>query len=395
MSKIEIPADVINRSAYLKYIAYSQHPVLKNRTIVTSEGEEFDIAILPHYLRDRIKHLSPKEQETIMAQKREYNSMLMKKNTYKAQAYGKIGRPKGSTNTKTDEQKRYDLLVADVVELFGRMFTINEVIRILGEDNGIQVEESTVKKILRDNIVEIERKREEFRNKVADVRLYNKRPRLEELAWMYSKMKMRYVALNSTEAYNAMLRTLEQLRKEAEGDVLNVHGAIDMNLNVEINAHIQKEILKTINLKEIIIGRIAARMNYDPKKLIAGLHNSFYNKFVPISGDYDPNAEIEYPSLINYDFAEIERRNAERDDIVDVQAEPLEEPQEQKAKSVRELFLAKIRKQKEELEQRSSAYTEDMTSIPVREDFEEVKRGKGRAKDSTPPSKTKKGVKKK
>ena len=395
MSKIEIPADVINRSAYLKYIAYSQHPVLKNRTIVTSEGEEFDIAILPHYLRDRIKHLSPKEQETIMAQKREYNSMLMKKNTYKAQAYGKIGRPKGSTNTKTDEQKRYDLLVADVVELFGRMFTINEVIRILGEDNGIQVEEATVKKILRDNIVEIERKREEFRNKVADVRLYNKRPRLEELAWMYSKMKMRYVALNSTEAYNAMLRTLEQLRKEAEGDILNVHGAIDMNLNVEINAHIQKEILKTINLKEIIIGRIAARMNYDPKKLIAGLHNSFYNKFVPISGDYDPNAEIEYPSLINYDFAEIERRNAERDDIVDVQAEPLEEYQEQKAKSVRELFLAKIRKQKEEMEQRSSAYTEDMTSIPVREDFEKVKRGKGRAKDSTPPSKTKKGVKKK
>ena len=395
MSKIEIPEDVINRTAYLKYIAYSQHPVLKNRTIVTSEGEEFDIAILPHYLRDRIKHLSPKEQETIMAQKREYNSMLMKKNTYKAQAYGKIGRPKGSTNTKTDEQKRYDLLVADVVELFGRMFTINEVIRILGEDNGIQVEEATVKKILRDNIVEIERKREEFRNKVADVRLYNKRPRLEELAWMYSKMKMRYVALNSTEAYNAMLRTLEQLRKEAEGDVLNVHGAIDMNLNVEINAHIQKEILKTINLKEIIIGRIAARMNYDPKKLIAGLHNSFYNKFVPISGDYDPNAEIEYPSLINYDFAEIERRNAERDDIVDVQAEPLEEPQKQKAKSVRELFLAKIRKQKEEMEQRSSAYTEDMTSIPVREDFEKVKRGKGRAKDSIPPSKTKKGVKKK
>ncbi len=395
MSKIEIPTDVINRTAYLKYIAYRQHPTLRNRTIITSEGEEFDIAILPHYLRDRIKHLSPKEQETIMAQKREYNSMLMKKNIYLAQAYGKIGRPKGSPDAKTDEQKRYDLLVADVVELFGRMFTISEVIRIMGEDNGITVDEPTVKKILKDNIVEIERKREGFRNKVADVRLYNKRPRLEELAWMYSKMKMRYVALNSTDAYNAMLRTLEQLRKEAEGDILNVHGAIDMNLNVEINAHIQKEILKTINLKEIIIGRVAARMNYDPKKLIAGLHNSFYNKFVPISGDYDPNAEVEYPSLINYDFAEIERRNAERDDIVDVQAEPLTEPQEQKAKTVKELFLSKIRKQKEEMEKRSSAYTEDMNTIPVREDFEEVQRGKGRAKDKIAPSKTKKYAHKK
>lgn len=394
MSKIEIPADVVNRSAYLKYIAYSQHPTLRNRTITTSEGEEFDIAILPHYLRDRIKHLSPKEQETILQQKKEYNAMLMKKNSYKAQAYGKLGRPKGSGNNKSEEQKRYDLLVADVVELFGRMFTISEVIRIMGEDNGVQVDESTVKKILKDHIVEIERKREEFRNKVTDVRLYNKRPRLEELAWMYSKMKMRYVALNSTDAYNAMLRTLEQLRKEAEGDVLNIHGAIDMNLNVEINAHIQKEILKTINLKEIIIGRISARMNYDPKKLIAGLHNSFYNKFVPISGDFDPNAEIEYPSLINYDFAEIERRNAERDDIVDVQAEPITEPQEQKAKSVKELFLAKIRKQKEEMEQRSSAYTEDMNEIPVREDFEEIERGRGRAKDTLIPSKSKKVTRK-
>ena len=168
-----------------------------------------------------------------------------------------------------------------------------------------------------------------------------------------------------------------------------------MNLNVEISAHIQKEVLKTINLKEIIIGRVAARMNYDPMNLIAGLHNSFYNKFVPISGDFDPNAEIEYPSLINYDFAEIERKNAERDDIVDVQAEPLNEQQEQKAKSVKELFLAKIRKQKEAMEARTTSYTEDMNPIPVREDFDEIKRGKGRAKDKVPPSQTKKYGKKK
>ncbi len=123
-------------------------------------------------------------------------------------------------------------------------------------------------------------------NKVTDVRLYNKRPRLEELAWMYSKMKARYVALNGIDAYNSMLRTLEQIRKEAEGDIININGVLDVNIEVKIQNHIQKEILRTINLKEIILGRVAARMNYDPNKLIAGLHNSYYAKFVEISGEY-------------------------------------------------------------------------------------------------------------
>ena len=58
---------------------------------------------------------------------------------------------------------------------------------------------------------------------------------------------------------------------------------LDVNIEVTIQNHIQKEILRTINLKEIILGRVAARMNYDPKKLVAGLHNSYYAKFVDIS----------------------------------------------------------------------------------------------------------------
>ena len=248
-----------------------------------------------------------------MQKKSEWQRINMKMRAAEAAAYGKkygrVGRPKN------------DSLEHDVVELLGRMFTIPEVIRIMGEDNEIIVSEDQVKSILKRRLHDVERKREEFRNKVADVRLYNKRPRLEELAWMYSKMKMRYISFNSVDSYNAMLRTLEQIRKEAEGDQLTINGALDVNVNMEIQAHIQKEILKTINIKEIILGRIAARMGFDTKKLISGLHNSYYNKFVQISGDFDPNAEIEFPSLINYDYNEIERRNNERDDVVDIEAE--------------------------------------------------------------------------
>lgn len=378
MSKIEIPEDVVDQQAYLKYIAYSKHPALRNKIYTTSEGEDINIAMLPHRLRKAIEHLPPKEQEIILDIRQRYNSILLKQNIARATAYGRQGGH--NRKERVDYQDKAEkALEHDIVTLLGRMFSIAEVVKILAEDNGIVVSATLVKDVMARNLVNIERAREEFRNKVTDVRLYNKRPRLEELAWMYSKMKMRYITMNTAEAYNAMLRTLEQIRKEAEGDILNINGAVDVNLNVELQAHIQKEILKTINIKEIILGRIAARMNYDCQKLIAGLHNSYYNRFVQISGDYDPDAEMQYPSLINYDFADIERKNAERDDVVDVQAVEVTEPEHEKAKSVRELFLQKIRAQQAKYESRTSTAVVEEHDYEVSEDYNEVER-KGHVK---------------
>lgn len=350
MSTIAIPDEVVDRKAFMKYVALSRHPLIRNYIIETSDGSTISLHTAPQWIRKYIMHLPPYEQEDILKKKATWQSINMKMVIARNAAYGKThgtpGRPKD------------DIMEFDIVELLGRMFTVAEVIKIMGEDKEVVVTEEQVKSVLKRRLPEIERKREEFRNKVADVRLYNKRPRLEELAWMYGKMKMRYVAYNGIDAYNSMLRTLEQIRKEAEGDQININGALDVNINVEINAHVQKEILKTINLKEIILGRIAARMGYDTKKLIASLHNSYYAKFVQISGEFDPNAEIEFPSLVNYDYNEIERRNAERNDIIDVEAEEVTETEKDKAAAIREMMLAKIRKQKAEAEAKTTGYAE-------------------------------------
>lgn len=375
MAKIEIPEGVIDQQQYLKYLAYQKHSLLRNPVYITSEGEEISIKLLPHFLRRQIEHLPPKEQEIILELKSKYNQLQQRCNVAKATAFGRIGAKKKKTDDELELQRKAEqALEHDIITLLGRMFSINEVVKILAEDNGLVVTHAQIKDVLARNLVTVERKREEFRNKVTDVRLYNKRPRLEELAWMYSKMKMRYITMNSTDAYNAMLRTLEQLRKEAEGDILSIKGAVDVNLNVELQAHIQKEIIKTINIKEIILGRIAARMNYDTTKLIAGLHNSYYNQFVQISGDFDPNAEMQYPSLINYDFADIERKNAERDDVVDIQAVEVTEPEHDKASSVREMFLKKIRAQQAQYESRTSTAVTEEPEFTVNEDYEETTR---------------------
>ena len=384
--KITIPSDVVNPQAYKKMIALMRHPILQNTIYVSSEGDEINIGMLPHVLEKKIKHLSPKEQEQIREMKRKYNQMRAKITTEKALAYGHSGRNGGRTKEEVIKFLEKSPFENDIIELLGRMFTITEVVQILGEENGAVVKEHDVKKVFREHIVEIERKREEFRNKVTDVRLYNKRPRLEELAWMYGKMKNRFNINNSSDAYNSMLRTLEQIRKEAEGDILTVNGVVDINIEAQIQEHIQQEVYKTINLKEIILGRVAARMNYDPAKLISGLHNSYYAKFVQISGEYDEDAEMIYPSSQAYDFTKIEMEAEKKS--VSMEPEKISNEEKSSAYNIKDLFLSKIKKQRSSIEQKQALWQGIATDANIVEDDEEpIERGRGRAKDKVPPSK--------
>lgn len=391
-----VPPDVVNVKEYRKYLILLKNPVLRNTSYTTSEGEVINIAMLPHYLKKRIGHLSPQEQEDILNLKSQYNAMRAKVTTAKALAYGHSGRLGGR---KAEELTSLipSPFQTDVIELLGRMFTVPEVVRIMGEENGIMVTEDDVKDILKSHITEVERKREEYRTKVTDVRLYNKRARLEELAWMYAQMKLRYVALNTPDTYNSLLRTLEQIRKEAEGDVLNIKGAVDVNVEVALQEHIKKEIYSHVNLIEIILGRVAARMNYDPVKLIAGLHNSYYAKFVSISGDLDEEAEMKYPSASPYDFAMIER--TANHDVVIMKPEEMTAEEHSTAANARALFLSRIRKQREEVELRQTRWASGGETPEDQDNPEDVdgytkpiKRGRGSGKDSIPPSATKKGA---
>ena len=386
--KIEIPKEVVNPQAYKRMIALMRHPILQNTIYVSSEGDEINIAMLPHRLELKIAHLSPKEQDTVREIKRKYNQMRARITTEKAAAFGHSGRNGGRTKEELIKFQERSPFETDIIELLGRMFTITEVVQILGEENGAVVTEKDVKKVFKEHIVEIEKLREEFRNKVTDVHLYNKRPRLEELAWMYGKMKNRFKVNNSSEAYNSMLRTLEQIRKEAEGDILTVNGVVDVNIEAQIQEHIQQEIYKTINLKEIILGRVAARMGYDPAKLIAGLHNSYYAKFVQISGDFEEDAEMVYPSSQAYDFTQIEMK-ANRNPVPMKQEEPTEK-EKSSAFNIKALFLKKIEQQKRQAEARQNLWQGIATDAQIVEDEDEpIDRGRGRAKDKIPPSKKK------
>jgi hypothetical protein len=338
-----IPDDVVDKVSYRNFKQIENDELFKNPFFTTSRGEIISLKLFPSFIRKKIEHLSTAEQEMCMEMKSKYNSLLGKRSRYKTYAYRKPG--------AMVQKQHKTALEADCIELLGKMFTPTEVVQILGEEYGVQVFEKDVENILKRCLTEVEKRREEYRNKVVDVRLYNKRSRLEELGWMYSRMRQRYILLDSAVAYNAMLRTLEQIRKEAEGDTITINGAIDVNVEVEIQQHIQQEIYKTINLKEIILGRVAARMGYDLPKLIAGLHNSYYSKFIQLSGNFDSNAVMVYPSSSQYDFNEIASK-VNVNEVEDVKTEDVTESEKITASNIKNILIERIKQHKEKEQQR-------------------------------------------
>jgi hypothetical protein len=351
-----IPPEITDPVAWKKYLVMKESSTLKRIHVLASDGTEINLMWFPRTLRENIKHLSTSEREEILEMYAARRKVQLTANRLLAVARGSF---ELARKRRREERGEFDslncsdvTLVEDIKELLGKMFTPKEVVRILAESREIQVELEYVQDVLKRFINDIEKRREEFRNRVQDVRLYSKRPRLEELSWMYTQMKTRYKALNSTDAYNAMLRTLEQIRKEAEGDQIFINGAIDVNVETEIRLHIQQTIYKSVNLKEIILGRVAARMNWDLAKLVAGLHNSYYARFMPTNDEYDPQAEMEYPSSMNYDFNRIQHEHAVSgvDEVEDVKAEPLSEQERTSSEAIKQLFLQRIAKQREVLE---------------------------------------------
>ena len=351
-----IPPEITDPVAWKKYLVMKESSTLKRIHVLASDGTEINLMWFPRTLRENIKHLSTSEREEILEMYAARRKVQLTANRLLAVARGSF---EIARKRRREERGEFDALncsdvtlVEDIKELLGKMFTPKEVVRILAESREIQVELEYVQDVLKRFINDIEKRREEFRNRVQDVRLYSKRPRLEELSWMYTQMKTRYKALRSNDAYNSMLRTLEQIRKEAEGDQIFINGAIDVNVETEIRLHIQQTIYKSVNLKEIRLGRVAARMNWDLAKLVAGLHNSYYARFMPTNDEYDPQAEMEYPSSMNYDFNRIQHEHAVSgvDEVEDVKAEPLSEQERTSSEAIKQLFLQRIAKQREVLE---------------------------------------------
>lgn len=282
-----------------------------------------------------------------MTRKDLFHKINNKANAQKRKAFGgTMGRTKkygGVLATRKQE----------LIEYFGRMFTVDEMLKHINEDWGIQIGRQAVEKFRKEHAVEIERKIEVFKSSYSDIRLGVKRSRLEELVWLYAQQKDKYKDTLSREDYKLLLTTLESIRKEAEGDRLTIDGKVDVSYEANIQMHLREEVFKTLNLKEIILGRVAARMNVNPVKLIYSLNQSFYKKFSNVLGDFNENEnddDVTFPSQMNYNFEKIQKYQVQRDMEVEeavVVEENENEKSEEKAQTDKDSIVEKIKRKRE------------------------------------------------
>lgn len=344
---------IVDMQSYLKYVKLSKHPILNSKKyFVTSDGIEINLASWPHIIRKMINHLDDEEKEEVEELKTEYFKVNNQLTVYKRNAYGlKAGRKsKADIDNDITEMRKPELL-----EYFGRMFTVEEVTKIVNERWAVPVSKKEILEFRTKYNPQIKNLVEKHRESFDDIRLGVKKSRMEELSFLYGEQKQKYVDSKHREDYKLLLNTLEAFRKEAEGERLTIDGKLNLDYEVNINHHLNNQVFKTLNIKEIILAKVAAKMGVNPTKLIFSLNASYYKKQSNVLGDFNPdevNDEKIYPSQMNYDFERIKKNQANRDEEI-AEAVILEETRntnsEEKGLSIREQMALRLKEKSNQI----------------------------------------------
>lgn len=346
------PAEIVNQEAYDKYIKISKQSILNDgKFIVTSANKKISLGTLDHNLKNLIEHLPEQEQSAIMAKRRLYNKLLCERNTQLRLAYGTVVKD-DATHTKSGYNKQpatLDQRSAEIIELFGRMFTTQEVHEICINEWKIPVSIKTVGDFRITHQKEIERRVEDHKRTYSDIRLGHKRSRLEELSYLFLTRKRIYEATKKSDDHRLLLMTLEQVRKEAEGDSIRIDGTMNFNIEQTIQEHIQKELFVHFPLKEIIMARVAARAGKSVGQLLNEFDKSYYNKFLHNTQDIEHEEVPAFPSTLPYDFDRIRREQAQLAAAPKQEVKVMDIETTDAATKIQQMLLAKLQTKKEDV----------------------------------------------
>lgn len=302
------PSLVVEPEAIEEWLKYENHPILKKRTRIASNGDEIDLGWLHHYFRKMISGLPTDEKEKLEKLKDLYISQLGKASRAKQIVFGVNAKAKMSDGQSTKMLARKQ---AEIIELFGRYFSTTEVLEIVVKDWGIPVSRVTLERFLNEHNEIIREKRELFKQSYSDVRLGYKRSRLDELSWIYKKLKNKYIENESREELRLMLQTIKQIKEEVEVETLNLNISGNVSVDHMVNIHVKNELNVVNNISLLVINKIANKQQIDPNVLIHRMNTSFYKKY--INGENVNVDSTKLPSVEEYDFERIKYQQKAND----------------------------------------------------------------------------------
>lgn len=343
-----VPAQIKDQEAYEEYERLRNNPLLNEKKyIFFSTGRKLSLGTIHHRLEALIAELPEDEKKRIRLQKKMYNSILCKANAKLRKAYGTMVDGEGRYQTK---DHKFSNINREMIELFGRMFSAKEVHEIVVKNFMIPCQLQAVLNFRERHIVEINARTEEHKRTYSDIRLGYKRSRLEELTWIYGTRKRIYEATKKGDDHRLLLMTLEQIRKEIEGDVSRMDLNLNVNVEATINEHINRELFVNFPLKEIIMARVAARAKTNVEHILLELNKSYYNNYLNQQTE-DQGEMPAYPSTQTYDFDRIRRINIQADRLKEVEAGKIkvnkDEGRIKSANTIKEMLLKKLQNKSE------------------------------------------------
>lgn len=321
LSKVDLEEQAIDKEAYRLWSGMIKLPQLKNTHYTCTDGRIAKLGAPMPTLQKMIAGLGQDEVSLVLKKKALHDQLLMKANNLKRKAFGlnrvKAGEPKKVTHL-------FDARRLEIIELFGRMFSVQEVHQVCLEEWKIPVGIQQVAEFRSAHSAMIEEKIKNHQASFSDIRLGHKRSRLEEYCWIYNESKTKYQKIANREDLKVMVTVLDKIKDETEGSQVNVNVSGEVNVQLTVDQHAQKEIMAGLGLRQIIIGRVASKMGAEPAILVNRLTTSYYSKFAVMDQEVEeiPYEEVKYPTKEPYDF---DRIKAQNDAIVGRTAEELKQ----------------------------------------------------------------------
>ncbi len=323
-----------------------KHPLkVSDGYILCSDGTRVSYRGNIKNISAKIEHLPEEERLQILEKNKAFSKIsgqiLSLRNQLKKNPAYTLGHWGMAKKDKRDE----------ILSLFGKMHSAEEIHKILVGDWGYnKIKFDQVVKFEVDHKDIINELRNKYQDDITAVRLSHKRSRLDEIQYLYQEFKNRQetsgLSKNSTEM---MLKLLEQARKEVEGQQIHINGQIKVEHEMAIQDHVNSEIMKSLNINDIIIGRLCSRLKVSPKYILYRLHTSYYSKFTGfLPKDMNDENEVAYPSQVVYDFDRIAALN---EDVNIQDVEYKEEPvvkEPEVTQSLKDKLKAKVREKREQ-----------------------------------------------
>lgn len=250
-----------------------------------------------------------------------------------------------------------------IIELLGQYKNKDEVKKIIYDCYGVEITDHKINQVKLKSLDKIDKLKSEWEDNYDEFSVSRKKGRIERLVYLLQTQTEEYKRANTAPVSRSkeIRETLEQIRKEIEGDKLkiDINGNIDINASIAMNMNVM-QITQKVSINSLIIGLVAAKRGLDPTALMASLTNSYYkvyNGFNPaVEGGQQ---EMTYPSTLinNYDWEKIRMIHENNDHIEE--AKIIEESPTNTAIDMKQKLMEMMKKGMGELEKTSKTIKKD------------------------------------